>query len=270
MQKKIGFVVLICFVLIMAGSQLFAAFCMNCRAQLPEEASFCHKCGEMQPQIQREEQNFLVSEQKRNPVAETFVYVDEFEAFFEDVKYINVIGRFQEYKNKHRAAVAVVHANAHRLSEQQKLLARVYVAKFQILESIAELMRNLRLDPAFKDVLIRAASYSIVYNNEILVQLLENDGMTSERIAALEEHFINAARRSQNYMVTSKYFQLGKQKLPTREALRVIEIKGKKALVLYLGLAPDGTHVERWASLRDLERRTTWEKANEELYKPIQ
>lgn len=269
MQKKVGFIALVCFVLIMTGSQLLAALCINCRAQLPGDASFCHKCGEMQPKIQREEQNFLSDEPRRNPVAEVFAYVDEFEAFFEDVKYINVIGRFQEYKNRHSAAVATVQANVHRLSEQQKLLARVYVAKFQILESIAELMRNLRLDPAYKDVLIRAASYSVVYNNEILLELLENHDMTPERISALEEHFINAARRSQNYTVTSKYFQLGKQKLPTREALRVIEIKDKKALVLYLGLAPDGTHIERWVSLRDLERRTTWEKANELFYKPI-
>lgn len=252
-------------------------------------AAFCHVCGEQQPTIIHEpatdsshsvQTGFKKQHLPENTSPEfirarkrfidLFSYVYEFESFFHEVYYLNIIGRLQEFKNRHRDVMNHVESISASLPEDLKVLATIYDSKFKILEQMSEITRNLRLDPDFKDSFLFGA-FQIVNQHKPAIDYIKNDNLSCyNELVALKKHAENLSSRLSTYSVTSRFLRLGRHRLNRGSRLMVLEIDDDRAKVLFLGLVDGGDILDRSIRLSELERRTTWERGNCRLYKSLE
>lgn len=240
-----------------------AKLCIGCSAELPDNANFCAGCMTPQPKVAK-----LAGPQAAQPadmreqVLELFAFLDEFEAHFHDIQYLNVLGKMPDVKTRFQNAAARYKKLEPRLSEELTILAQLYAAKFQLFEGMTGIMKNLRLDGGYRAALIKSSMVVMYLYNQVIDTFRSPKNYDRAALEELKKRVANIPKRTQKYAVTAKYLQLGKQQVPGGEKVMVLGIQGKRAHVLYMGPSMDNNPVEGMLSLRDLEKRTTWQREN--------
>lgn len=251
--------------MVLFSADLIAKPCIGCNVELPDNANFCSECMTPQPA-----QNVLHQAQKSNDprekILEMFAFLDEFESNFHELKYLNVLGKMPDIKIRFQNTAAVYRKIENRLPEELTILAQIYAAKFQIFDGLTGLMKNLRVDGGFKAAILKSSLVTLTLQNRIINQFRSPMKYGPQQVESLKKQIEIMGKRTQKYTITSKFLQLGKQKIPAGEKIMVLEIMGKNAMVLYMGPSIDNNPIEGILSLRDLEKRTTWQKQNELFY----
>lgn len=240
--------------------------CIGCSADLPDNANFCAGCMTPQPSQNLLSAQAPKSADPRERLLELFAFLDEFEGNFHELKYLNVLGKMPELKTRFQNAVTVYNRVETRLPEELKILGQLYAAKYQIFDGLVGLMKNLRVDSGFKAAILKSSLLTLTLQNRIINQFRAPMKYGPEQVELLKQQIEKVKNRTQKYTITSKYIELGKQKIPGGETLMVLELMGKNAAVMYMGPSMDNNPVEGVMSLRDLEKRTTWKRQNVEFY----
>jgi hypothetical protein len=240
--------------------------CIGCSEQLPDNANFCAMCMTPQPKAVNLSQTAAPKRDYREILLDTFAFIDEFEANFHEMKYLNVLGKMPEIKTRFNNATMTYKRLESKLAEDHVILAQLYAAKFQLFEGLTGIMKNLRIDGGYKAAILKSSMVVLALYNQIIDQFREKVSFTGEKLEILKKQVANIARRTQKYTITGKYLQIGKEKIPGGEKIMVLEIVDKKALVLYMGPTMDNNPLEAMINLRDLEKRTTWKRENQLFY----
>jgi len=210
---------------------------------------------------------FSKFEKQRNLILELFACVDQYEAVFREMKYLNVLGKLPELKIKFQQAEKLFRRNEAKMNEELKILGSLYFAKYQILSGLGDILKDMRIDSGYRAALVRSGSAVLNNYNNLIDRLKVSKGLTENELGEFKLQMANITRRNQKYSITSKYLQLAGEKIPGGEKIIVLEIKDKKALVLYMGPTPSNQQIEDWISLRDLEKRSTWTRSNADFYR---
>lgn len=240
-----------------------AKLCIGCSVELPDNANFCAGCLTPQPKAAK-----LAGPQTSQPadlreqVLDLFSFLDEFEAHFHDIQYLNVLGKMPDVKTRFQNAAARYKKLEPRLPEELTILAQLYAAKFQLFEGMTGIMKNLRLDGGYRAALVKSSMVVMHLYNQVIDTFRAPKTYDRAALEALKKRVANIPKRTQKYAVTGKYLQLGKQQVPGGEKVMVLGIQGKRAHILYMGPSMDNNPVEGMLSLRDLEKRTTWQREN--------
>lgn len=246
--------------------QLVAKPCIGCNAELPDNATFCAGCMTPQPKVTNLTALPGNALSQREQVMQLFSFIDEYEGYFHDMKYLNVLGKMPEVKIKFSNAVGFYRQLEPRLTEELRILAQIYAAKYQLFEGMTGVMKNLRLDSGFKAAIIKSSMLVMALYNRVINQFRDERFYGPQEIEKLKAQVTNIPKRTQKYDITSKYLKLGEEKVPAGHQVMVLEIIGKKAHVMLMGPSMDNNPVEGQVSLRGLERRTTWQKENINYY----
>jgi len=246
--------------------QLSAKSCIGCSAELPDNATFCAGCMTPQPKTVRLSPAPAKPANHREQVMQMFAFIDEFEGYFHDLKYLNVLGKMPEVKTKFSNAIGFYRQLEPRLSEELRILAQIYAAKFQLFEGMTGVMKNLRIDSGFKAAILKSSMLVMALYNQVIEQFREDRQFGPPEIARLKAQVSNIPKRTQKYSITGKYLKLGDVKVPTGQQVMVLEVAGKRAHVMLMGPSMDNNPVEGQVSLRDLEKRTNWQKENLNYY----
>lgn len=244
------------------GTALFAKACIGCSMELPDNANFCAACMTPQPKNVLLGKAPATKTDMRETLLEMFAFIDDFEGYFHELKYLNVLGKMPEVKTKFQNCAGQYKRIESRLPEELTILAQVYAAKFQLFEGMTGIMKNLRMDGGYKAAILKSSLLVLALYNQIIDQFRVAKTFAPEDLERLKKQVSNIGKRTQKYGVTAKYLTLGKEKLPGGEKVMVLEVVGKRALVMYMGPTMDNNPLEGWVSLRDLEKRTSWKREN--------
>lgn len=206
-------------------------------------------------------------EQQRNLIIDLFSFLDEYEVHFREMKYLNVLGKLPELKTRFTQAQNTFRRYEPRMSEELKILGSIYSARYQIFAGMGDVLKNLRIDSGYRAALLRSATFVLNNYNQLLDKLKDSSGFTPAELGELKLEIANLTRRNQKYSITSKYLSLAENKIPKGEKIIVLEIKDKKALVLYMGPTMTNMQIEDWISIGALEKRTDWVKSNLDYYR---
>lgn len=259
-MKSAVYVFLLCFCLF--TMPVHAKLCIGCSAELPDNANFCSGCMTPQPKAAKLAGSQPVVHNQREALLELFAFIDEFEANFHDVQYLNILGKMPEVRTRFNNAAGKYKRVEARLPEELTILAQVYAAKYQLFEGITGVMKNLRLDSGYKAAILKSSMLVMALYNRVIDQFRTPKTFGATELVELKKQVGNIPKRTQKYAVTSKYLSLGEQKVPGGEKIMVLDIQGKRAMILYMGPSIDNNPVEGMVSLRDLEKRTTWHREN--------
>jgi len=246
--------------------QVDAKLCIGCNAQLPDNATFCAGCMTPQPKAVQLSAHQPGQINQREQLMQLFSFLDEYEGYFHDMKYLNVLGKMPEVKTKFANAAGIYRQIEPRLPEQLKILAQIYAAKYQLFEGMTGVMKNLRIDSGFKAAIIKSSMLVMALYNQVIDQFRADRHFGPPEIDKLKAQVANIPKRTQKYNVTAKYLKLGDTKVPTGQQVMVLEVVGKRAHVMLMGPSMDNNPVEGPVSLRDLEKRTSWKKENINYY----
>jgi len=246
--------------------QVEAKLCIGCNAELPDNATFCAGCMTPQPKAVQLSAKQTGQANQRERLMQLFSFIDEYEGYFHDMKYLNVLGKMPEVKTKFTNAAGIYRQIEPRLPEELKILAQIYAAKYQLFEGMTGVMKNLRIDSGFKAAIVKSSMLVMALYNQVIDQFRVDRHFGPPELDKLKAQVANIPRRTQKYHVTSKYLKLGDNKVPTGQQVMVLEVVGKRAHVMLMGPSMDNNPVEGPVSLRDLEKRTTWKKENINYY----
>ena len=156
------------------------------------------------------------------------------------------------------------------LPEECKLLANIYAAKYQLIDGVTSVMKNLRIDSGYRNALLKSALMVMSYYNDIIAQFRVPRVWDKANIEQLKKQIKNVSDRTKKYQVTSEYLKMDETKVRAGENIMVMTIgKDKKAFVMYMG--PSMTHepVTATIPLSTLAKRTTWKKENAVFFEDI-
>lgn len=209
-----------------------------------------------------------VSRDYREQILQLFQFVDEFELSFREMKYLNIVGRLPEAKLKFQQVFNYLQKIKPTMEADQKILASLYIAKFELLEGLTKVMNNLKIDSGFRAALIRSGFYVAAMYNQLIDGFRKPVSFKGADLIKLKSQVNNIARKTQKYEITSKYLKISGNKIPKGEKIMVLEVKGNKALVLYMGPTMNNRQIEGWVSLSSLRKRTFWKRGNRDFYRP--
>jgi hypothetical protein len=247
-------------------SAIFLLFMLAAQATPAQTIPIYRPDHEANPAAARKQINPSAFADNRERLLHTFAFLDDFEAYFTDVKYLNILGKLPELKIKFKKAVAYIKSFQHLLTPAQRILTEIYVAKYNLFEGLGNIMKNMRLDSGYKSALMRSGLAALSLYNKIIDQFREPVSFTGQALQNLQNQVRIIPKRLQKYRITSKYLKLGGEKIPGGNSVMVLDIINNKALVLFMGPTLTNRQIEGPISLRDLEKRTTWEKANQIFY----
>lgn len=256
--------------LILVGAlcpQLAAKPCIGCSAVLPDNANFCAGCMTPQPRSVNLSATPAKPVDHREQVMQLFSFIDEFEGYFHDLKYLNVLGKMPEVKTQFNNASGFYQQLEPRLPEELRILARVYAAKYQLFEGMTGVMKNLRIDSGFKAAILKSSMLVMALYNQVIDQFRSARSFGANELASLKAQLANIPKRTQKYEITAKYLKLGDEKVPRGNQVMVLEVSGNRAHVMLMGPSMDNNPVEGLVGLRDLAKRTGWKKENIEFFK---
>ena len=246
-----------------------AKICIGCSSDIPDTANFCSICLTPQPMaVTLGQQNR--QKEPREVVLDMFAFIDQYQAVFNDMQYLNILGKMPEIKTKFQNA-SVRYRNIEKmLPEECKLLANIYAAKYQLIDGVTSVMKNLRIDSGYRNALLKSALMVMSYYNDIIAQFRVPRVWDKANIEQLKKQIKNVSDRTKKYQVTSEYLKMDETKVRTGENIMVMTIgKDKKAFVMYMG--PSMTHepVTATIPLSTLAKRTTWKKENAVFFEDI-
>ncbi len=246
-----------------------AKSCIGCSAQIPDNANFCSKCMTPQPKAATIGQQRMQKE-PREVILDMFAFIDNYEVYFHELEYLNILGKMPEIKTQFQNA-SVRYKNIEKmLPEECRLLANIYAAKFQLFDGITNVMKNLRLDSGYRNALLKSALLTMAYYNKIIDEFRSPRNWNQQNIELLKKQMENVNDRVQKYQVTSKYLKFDDEnKVPNGESIMVLGISGNKAHVMYMGPSMTNDAVQGTFPLSTLEKRTTWKKANVFFFEEI-
>lgn len=245
-----------------------AKICISCSAQIPDSVAYCSKCMTPQPQSATIGQQNMQKE-PREVILDMFGFLDKYEMYFHDLQYLNILGKMPEIKTLfHNASIRYKNIEK-MLPEECKILANIYAQKYQLFDGITNIMKNLRMDSGHSAAILKSALISISNYNKIIDEFREPRIWNNESIVILKKQIQNILDRTKKYQVTAKYLKVDETKVPNGESVMVLAIEGKKAYVMYMGPSMTNGPVEALIPLSNLEKRTTWKKANEFYFEDI-
>lgn len=210
---------------------------------------------------------FSKFDKQKNLIIELFAFIEQYEVVFREMKYLNILEKLPEFKIKFQKAEKLFKRNEPKMTEELKILGSLYFAKYQILSGLAEVIKDMRIDSGYRAALVRSGAAVLNNYNKLIDQLKVSNGLAPNELDKFKLQMLNITRRNQKYTITSKYLKLAGEKIPRGEKIIVLEIKNKKALVLYMGPTLSNQQIEDWIRLRDLEKRTNWIRSNVDFYK---
>ena len=268
MANKNKILFILCFLFLNINLTADAKICISCSNEIPDSSNFCQRCLTPQPQNALVGQNNNKKE-PREVILEMFSFIDDYAIYFNDLQYLNILGKMPELKTNFQNA-SIRYKNIEKfLPEECKILANIYAAKYQLFDGITNIMKNLRIDSGYRTAIGKSALLSISYYNKIIDQFRTPRIWDSVNISILKEQIKNVQQRIQKYQVTAKYIKLGETKVKQGENIMVVSINGNKALVMYMGPSATIDAVQGKISLKVLEKRTTWVKNNEFFFEDI-
>ncbi len=247
-------------------SAFFLFFMLATQATSAQTVPIYRPDHEANPAAARKQIDPSAFADNRERLLHAFAFLDEFEAYFTDLKYLNILGKLPELKIKFRKSVAYVKSFQHLLTPAQRILAEIYVAKYNLFEGLGNIMKNMRLDSGYKSALMRSGLTALSLYNQIIDQFRQPTSFTGQALEKLQNQVRIIPKRLQKYRITSKYLKLGGEKIPGGQSIMVLSIANNRALVLFMGPTLTNRQIEGTLSLRDLEKRTAWEKANKVFF----
>jgi hypothetical protein len=202
----------------------------------------------------------------RERILQLFAFLDEFDLLFQDIKFLNVIAKLPNLKNSYAQAAKAISTVEHRLSPDLKMLVEIYRAKYSLFLGLGNVFKDMRIDSGYRSALIRSGRVALSLYNQVIDRFREPVLFDRDQYRQLESQVQIIPKRLQKYSVTSRYLKLDGEKIPRGQQIMVLEINGDRAMVLFMGPTPFNHQIEGWVSLRDLEKRTTWEKVNKVFF----
>lgn len=245
-----------------------AKICIGCSANIADSANYCTNCMTPQPETATIGKQSMKKE-PREVILDLFHFIDDYEANFHNVQYLNILGKMPEVKTMFQNASMRYKNIEQFLPEECKLLANIYAIKYQLFDGITNVMKNLRIDSGFRAAIVKSALLSMSYYNKIIDQFRVRNVWDSENLSILKKQIQNVNDRIQKYQITAKYLKLGDTKVPNGQNIMILGINGKNAHVMYMGPSITIDPVEGNVSLKDLEKRTTWQRTNEFFFQDI-
>ena len=246
-----------------------AKICIGCSAQIPDNANFCSKCMTPQPKAATIGQQSMQKE-PREVILDMFAFIDNYEAYFHNLEYLNILGKMPEIKTMFQNASVRYKNIEQMLPEECRMLANIYAAKYQLFDGITNVMKNLRMDSGYRDALLKSALLTMAYYNKIIDEFRSPRNWNQQNIELLKKKMQQVNDRVQKYQVTSKYLKFDEEnKVPNGESVMVLGINGNKAHVMYMGPSMTNEAVQGVFPLSTLEKRTTWKKANVFFFEEI-
>ncbi|GAB4284989.1 MAG: hypothetical protein Kow0029_31690 [Candidatus Rifleibacteriota bacterium] len=238
---------------------IFGFIKLTLKAENLQDYEIYNPLGKPQPE-------FAQATGNKEKLFKLFSFIDEYEKEFADFKYLNVLGKLPDVKNRYHQAQAIVRKMGSSLKDEEKILVYLYGAKMQLFTGLTDLMKNLRIDSGYKAALIKSGMYVLSLYDDIISDIRSNDVMDAETTKRIKWKLKTIAGKTQKYDISSKYLKLGGKKIPAGQKVMVLEIKGNRAFVLYMGPTMTDQCIEGWLSLRDLEKRTDWKRENRSFF----
>ncbi len=260
-MKNNRFAALILILLLGSSIESEAKVCIGCGSQIPDNANYCMTCMTPQPQNATVGQQSLQKE-PREVILDMFHFLDDYEGYFYNLQYLNILGKMPEIKTMFQNASMRYKNIEKMLPEECRLLANIYAAKYQLFEGITNVMKSLRVDSGYRGAILKSSLVTMGYYNNIINQFRVPRRWTVENINILKKQMENVNKRVQKYNVTSKYITLDDNKIPKGQPVMIISINGKNARVMVMGPSMTNDPIEGNMSLTNLEKRTTWKKEN--------
>jgi RNA polymerase subunit RPABC4/transcription elongation factor Spt4 len=247
-------------------STTIAAVCENCGFDASDSSSFCPKCGTKIIQ-----QNWLpLNHEKQLDKSEIFALfepIEDFERALLTNKYLNILGKFPETKIKYTNNLKLYKSMHITTPEEIVILEKIYSTKFLIFEGVVRIMKNLRINKGYKEALIKSAKYMLELYGRSIKIIKETPDFSKSDIEALKVQLKNTAARSKKFQVTSKFLKLSGFQIGQGEKLMVLGIEKNKALVLHMGATNINICIEGLLTIRELLKRTSFQKSDIETYK---
>lgn len=267
MSNKI--IVAILGLLLLSSTVAEAKICIGCSTQIPDSANYCSKCMTPQPMVAQLEPQRMQKE-PREVILDMFAFIDQYQACFNSMEYLNILGKMPEIKTQFQNA-SIRYRNIEKmLPEECKLLANIYAAKYQLFDGITNVMKNLRIDSGYRNALLESALLVMSYYNNIINEFRTPRVWDAANIEQLKKQIKNVSERSQKYQVISDHLKMGETKVRRGESIMIMGlVKNKKAFVMYMGPSMTLDPVTATIPLSTLAKRTTWEKGNEIFFEDI-
>lgn len=240
-----------------------AKFCIGCGHELSDNANFCTRCMAPQPKMTKLPAVNRPRFDMREHILEMFEFVDDFEGSFHDVQYLNILGKMPEIRTKFQNATVKYRQIENDLDEELKILANLYATKYQLLEGINGVMKNLRLDSGYKDAVLKASMVAIGLRNKIIDEFRKPVNFNYDELNELKKRVVNISHRTNKYEVTSKYLTIGDEKAVKGDSVMVLGITKGRAHVLLMAPTLNYKAVDGIVKLNELEKRTNWKKEYE-------
>ena len=267
---------LVMFLLFCSVEAAFAMFCTACGKEMPDKANFCPWCG-MASAIASQAAEPAVASAPPAPVAalpasasvqlskENYQYLTQMEKFIGGDSYKAVhwqVRKLQLQQARKMNAMGGQYDNLdrfqrwfHDLQTQKSVLLEQYFAAWQSAERNSDRARSLAEQEKLQFKLGRVNA---------MIKMLEEDCSDAvlEKIEAAEASLKKATK---NYLVISKWLEIGNRKVKRGEPIWVIEIASDLARVMHMGSSDAATPACGWISVVDLAKRSNWQ-LDSELY----
>lgn len=262
MKNKLLFIFTL--LLFLNAQQAEAKFCIGCGNELPDSANFCSRCSSPQPTV-----SSLSAPKKlnyREHILNMFQFLDDFERSFNDMKYVEILGKMPDVKIRFQNAGVEYRKFENIIPQELKYLANFFAKKYQLFEGINGALKDMRLDASYKDAIVKSCMYEIsLYNG--LINIYRSPIQINEKFhKMINDKIANVSNRCKRYHITSKFLKIGEEKAKQGSSIMILGISGNKASVLLMSPSGSYSAVEGQVKLNVLESRTTWVKENAFFY----
>ena len=258
---KNKYVLILVSILLLGAQSAEAKFCIGCGAELPDTANFCSSCSSPQPQV-----SSLSAPKKlnyREHILNMFQFIDDFERSFNDMKYVDILGKMPDIRIRFQNAGVEYRKFENIIPQELKVLANLFAKKFQIFEGLNGALKDLRLDPGYKEAIARGGMYEISLINKFISIYRKPITIDDNFRKLIKDNYASIANKCKRYHVTAKYLKIGETKASQGSAIMVLGINNNKANVLLMSPSKSYSVVEGHISLDSLANRTTWVRENE-------
>lgn len=272
----------------LVSSSAIAKFCYNCGAEIIEKAKYCSSCGAKQqaksdavykkqpssPKIEiytskpKPKVEHVSYQTMKDKVVSLFTIVDKFGIQVRGFKYLNVVGSYPDYKVRLANSIRIFNHIRNRLPKELQILGMASIEKSSSFTTIIKIMRSFGVNFGYRDSIIKAAHVEINLYNEIINDIRKLQSPLGENeVELLEKKFINIEKKMRMLSVTSQYLKVGLDKIPRKTKIIVLSVEKKRAKILCIGESENREMIEGFVSLNSLEKRTSWQKKDLEIYK---
>lgn len=281
-MKKVN--ILLSALILISTMPLYAAFCVKCGTNLPNQANFCPNCGtaasgafqtaepeKVQTTVEQTS-NSSYSEIDSNVALDNnslsdYHFINKIEEYLTESTSNVALRQCQELKRQNAVKLQKMENEYMNYSIYRRKIHDLHMRKLQALENYLEARREADRGSGISKAKAKMSKELFVIDKvNDAIDMLLTGGNTLSNINKVEDLEKRIKKTTANYIVTSSYLTLGNVRVRRNEPIWIEDVSGASARVHHMGDSLSDEPTVGYVSIYDLEKRTNWTSDGDFFY----